>query len=102
MIASSNGWGNQWRPAAPSRIPRQRTSARRPRKRPWLAISARGRMIRHDCCVNAWLPAERLVSGTVLDIGAGLGLLSLELLKMGGRSRNRSRRGGGVYRDGAA
>ena len=29
------------------------------------------------------LAAERLVSGTVLDIGAGLGLLSLELLKMG-------------------
>ena len=29
------------------------------------------------------LAAERLVRGTVLDIGAGLGLLSLQLLKMG-------------------
>ena len=29
------------------------------------------------------LAAERLVRGTVLDIGAGLGVLSLELLKMG-------------------
>ena len=29
------------------------------------------------------LAAERLVRGTVLDIGAGVGLLSLELLKMG-------------------
>jgi magnesium-protoporphyrin O-methyltransferase len=29
------------------------------------------------------LASEGLVSGTVLDIGAGLGLLSLELLKLG-------------------